>query len=390
GGDADRKTMEDFAKWGGGNYYLVTDPNSIPAIFSRETLLATRAFLVEEPFRPALASPSDLLVGLRAKDFPTLYGFVGVEPKDRAVIAMTAEHEEKRLPLLAHWHYGLGRSVAFTSDSKPRWSRDWVGTESYTRFWSQVVRWTVGDQDASNLIVDAEIEEGELIITVDAFDSMGSFQNFLKGEARVIGPDLSVHPLDLRQVAPGRYQSVMPVNQNGSWLVGVALKEGEETVGQAVAEAVQPYSPEYQSQGAGAALVAELGRLGGAGTIVEPKDVFARPTVLRAVPRPIWPWLMAAAALLLLFDVALRRLDFTRAPGELIEARARATAPSGWRPPAQVERPPRPGDDVDDGVEEEVSTTNKKPKVEVAPDSYAGRLLAARRSARRKMDGDDK
>ncbi|MBT3221428.1 MAG: VWA domain-containing protein, partial [Proteobacteria bacterium] len=28
GGDADRKTMEDFAKWGGGNYYLVTDPNS--------------------------------------------------------------------------------------------------------------------------------------------------------------------------------------------------------------------------------------------------------------------------------------------------------------------------------------------------------------------------
>ena len=44
GDDADRNTMRQLAEWGDGNYYLVTDPLSIPAVFTREAMLATRAF----------------------------------------------------------------------------------------------------------------------------------------------------------------------------------------------------------------------------------------------------------------------------------------------------------------------------------------------------------
>ena len=71
GSDADRSTMQNFAKWGGGKYYLVTDPKTIPAIFTREIMLASRSFLVEEPFRVRSAGYSPLVRGVEVGDVPT-------------------------------------------------------------------------------------------------------------------------------------------------------------------------------------------------------------------------------------------------------------------------------------------------------------------------------
>ena len=148
----------------------------------------------------------------------TLDGYVGVQEKPRATVALTTT-EEDPMPILVHWRYGLGRSVAFASDSKARWSSRWVGTDSYTQFWTQVVRWTVGSDADGNVDVSAEIRDGELIVTADAFAPDGSFRNFLEGEARIVAPDLTVRPIEMRQVAPGRYQGVTRVDQDGSWLV---------------------------------------------------------------------------------------------------------------------------------------------------------------------------
>src|SRR4029434_4923457 len=50
-------------------------------------------------------------------------------------------HQED--PLLATWRYGLGRSVAFTSDAKAKWGVLWVRWGAFNKFWSQVTRWTL-------------------------------------------------------------------------------------------------------------------------------------------------------------------------------------------------------------------------------------------------------
>jgi hypothetical protein len=394
GSDTDRTTMEQFARWGGGNYYLVTDPSAIPAIFTRETLLASRSFLIEEDFRAAMASPSELTAGIEAAKIPTLHGYVATSPKERATIAMVVPGDEKNEPLLAHWRYGLGRSVAWTSDAKGRWASEWVGTESYTALWGQIARFVVAQGGDSALQLETEIREGRLEITVDAFDASGGFKNFLKGDARVVAPDLTVHPIELRQVAPGRYRATLPVDQDGSWLVGVALSEGEEVVGQAVEEAVQPYSPEYRSRGAGPGLVAELGRLGGGGVITDPAQVFSRPAVARKIPHALWPWLMGLAALLLLFDVASRRLDLSSAgPGSIVRTPAAAGPKFQFRADprkAPLKAPTESGEQIVDALEEvDEGPVKKKPAVEVDPKSYAGRLLAARRTARKKLGEDD-
>ena len=389
GSDADLSTMNQWAKWGGGRFYQVSNPKQLPAIFTRETVLATRSFLVEETFIPGSAANSDLLEGFSESDLPTLHGYVATEAKARATVALISRDEYKS-PVLAHWNYGLGRSLAFTSDVKARWGRDWVGTSEYTKFWSQATRWLIGSTEDQNLDVGAEIQDGELIVSVDAFDGSGGYRNFLSGEARVVAPDLGVTKVPLIQVGPGRYEGSIPVDQDGSWLVGVSMTAGDEPFGQMVAEAVQAYSPEYRLGSIGDATLAELGRVGGVGELT-PEAVFARPEIARYIPQELWPYLLAVAAFLLLFDVALRRLDLGRRP-KLAAGPDITSALSGVtrrKPRRRRKRRPvtvfkgeeddePPDDDVDPGP----------PPVEVDEASYAGRLLAARRSAKRKM-GDD-
>ena len=414
GSDADRATMEDLARWGGGQYYLVTDAKSIPAIFTRETLLASRSFLIEDPFRPVDKMRSPILEGLSASDVPTLYGYVATEAKPRTVVALEIPGrtpEENPAPLLVHGRYGLGRSLAYTSDAKMRWAKGWIGKGTYTQFWTQTGRWLVSDVEGADLEAEAEIRDGELVVTVDAYDEDGAFRNFLEGEARVVAPDLTVTPADLRQVGPGRYQARVPVDQDGAWLVGIALSAEGVMVGKTVAEAVQPWSPEYRGGGGGTALMAELGRLGGAGEITDPSQVFARPDTPREVPWPLWPHLLWLGAALLLLDVAVRRLELGRegpAPeGRLVpvggEIPVRRTRPRAQkRKPAPkkkargtdtqqpASKPAAAADDVP-----EVPDLPEAPSVPVRPankpkeGSYAGRLLAARQRAGTREEEDE-
>lgn len=405
GSDADRATMEDMARWGGGHYYLVTDPKSIPAIFTRETLLASRSFLVEGDFRPVAKQRSDILRGLSADDIPTLRGYVATEPKARTVVALevpASREGQKPAPLLAHGRYGLGRSLAFTSDATARWSSNWLSKPSFTQFWTQTGRWLVADAEGQDLQVEAEITNGELVVTVDAFDEDGAFRNFLDGEARVVAPDLTVTPIDLRQVGPGRYQGRHPVDQDGAWLVGVALTQGGRLVGKSVAEAVQPWSPEYRTSGGGAGLMEELGRLGGGGEITDPAQIFTRPDTPREVPQALWPHLLWLAAALLLLDVALRRLELGKLgvlqTATLVPATravpVRSTRKKRTRPAAGTPAAAKPDQSADDEEPElpELPPEPVKPASTApapAPGSYAGRLLAARKRAGTRTGADE-
>ena len=395
GSDADRTTMRQFAQWGGGRYYLVTDPHAIPQIFTRETMLASRSFVVEEDFQPVPKDPSTVLKGLDAGSLPVLHGYVATGPKARASVPLLATNDA---PLLAHWRYGLGKSVAFTSDCKARWGRSWIGTPEYTKLWAQTLRWVMGDPLGGDLQVVTEIDRGVLRITVDAFDESGGFRNFLDGSARVVAPDLTVRELPLRQVAPGRYAATMEVDQDGSYLAGIAMKAGDDPVGQVVAEAVQPYSPEYRTPAVGSSLLPELARLGGGAVLSDPSEVFRRPEEARRVPQPLWPPLLIAALVLLLMDVALRRLDLSRRAGVVttVQSLAARSAPrpqvaevaAATAAAAEVEKPP-----TEDEPPARVAVTPVGQEHEEAPKagdgSYMGGLLAARRRAKDRLEDDE-
>jgi len=399
GGDSDIASMEIWAKWGGGRSYLVAAPEHIPRIFTREAMLATRSFLVEETFTPTLGAPDPVTKGLDRVAMPPLHGFVATESKPRSRVALWADEEEGS-PLLATARIGLGRSLAWTSDVKPRWARDWVGTEAYTQTFTQALRWLTATGESSDVQASADLDRGVLTLTVDAFDAEGGFRNFLEGEARFIAPDLTVRTVALQQSAPGRYVARDRVAADGSHLVGVVLKDPEgNEVGRAVAEAAQPYSPEYRAQGGGRALLEEVARVG-RGRAITPADaraVFTPPEAPRLVPHALWPPLVILAALLWLLDTAVRRLEWPlwgRSPAPAIAAPAPAApaprAPRSRRVP-RIEREAAPPPDLPPAFEEhEEPAPPPEPVVETAEERYVGGLLAARRRARSRTEkGDD-
>ena len=114
--------LEQLAKAGGGRFYAATDPASIPDIFLKETQQVSGQQIVEEPFFPIQTSSSPVLRGID-NGLPQLLGYNGTTAKAAAQTVLVSDRDD---PVLAQWQYGLGRAVAWTSDSTGHWARNWV------------------------------------------------------------------------------------------------------------------------------------------------------------------------------------------------------------------------------------------------------------------------
>lgn len=308
--------LEQLAQIGGGRYHFAANPASIPSIFTEETTLATRSYIIEEPFYPKLASSSPILSGI--DKIPPLYGYVGTSAKSAAQTILVSD---KKDPILAAWQYGLGKSVAFTSDASGRWAKDWVQWQSFPTFWAQVVRYTMGNLSASNLNVQVELQGKEARLQVDALQPSEAGSNlYLNGysmKANVVGPDGKVTTTELQQVAPGRYEgSFQPVSQ-GAYLIRITGEPGSSGSQAAplasTAGWVLSYSPEYRQLESNPDLLLQLASLtGGKIASGDPGQAFAHTLPSQQASRPISSWLLMLAALLLPLDIAVRRLIVTR------------------------------------------------------------------------------
>ena len=139
-------------------------------------------------------------------ELPPITGLVLTSPKENELVEIPIVSPlptGQVNPVLAHWTYGLGRSVAFTSDAGRRWAKAWPDWESYAAFWSQVVRWSMRPADRGNLTLNVRREEGRIKVVVDALDKDNQFLNFLQIQGNVVDPDLKSAPIELVQTAPG-------------------------------------------------------------------------------------------------------------------------------------------------------------------------------------------
>ncbi|NUQ07242.1 MAG: VWA domain-containing protein, partial [Anaerolineae bacterium] len=317
--------LDEMAAAGGGNYHVVSVVDTIPTIFTQETVLATRSYIVEGDFIPVQSALTPILEGITA--VPALRGYVAATAKDTAQVVLRGP-EPFSDPILAVWQYGLGRTVAFTSDAAARWAANWIPWEGYARFWSQAVRWSI--TQGVDQVIEARVNmEGERArVVVDARDPQtNGFVNDLVLTTSLVAPDGSALRLPLRQVAPGRYEAAFTPNREGAYF----LRVGDQTGLSQVSGWVMSYSPEYSSAALPDALPDLAALTGGRALDETPEAVFDHSLLAEASSAPLVPWLMLAAALLLPFDVAVRRLLITR--GDLARMRAallrrREAAPS--------------------------------------------------------------
>jgi Ca-activated chloride channel family protein len=310
GNDADVQLMADIAKNGKGRGYVALDPQTIPQIFTTETLLISRDLLIEKPFVPSIVTPTGPLKGIPQNNLPLMRGYVLTYPKPRAELLMRADKD----PLLVSWRYGLGRVLAFTSDLSGRWGKDWVAWQGFPQWASQLAR------DAMRKILETRMHtdfnaDGESIkVVTDLVSRDGKFLNHLKLKANITAPNRTSQEQTLQQTAPGRYEGKFTPAQRGVHFVTL-FAEGsgnEAALPVATVPYIAPYPKEYRQLRPNLALLSRLAEETG-GEMLDPEK-FADGLKRLYTPTPgkgrqgqeTW-WPLAGAGLFLfLADLILR------------------------------------------------------------------------------------
>lgn len=307
GKDSDVRFMTDLSRWGRGRFYYTEDVYSIPRILTLETQLASKASIIEQPFRPVVSQAGhEIAQDVRWDQVPPLGGYVSTTPKPSADTILISHQRD---PILAAWRFGLGRTVAFTSDAKAKWGILWVKWDEFAKLFGQMVRWTLRTAQRNEVVTSVVQRGGRGEIQLEAVDAKGEFVNFLEANAGVVYPDKTQGVLPLVQVGPGRYRGAFPAAEQGAYLVGVAERRDQKMVGSEVASLVVPYSPEHRALSVNEPLLRDVATVTGGAAPSQPGQSFTQNRRKARVWVEAWPYLLGLALLLFLPDVAIRRLQ---------------------------------------------------------------------------------
>ncbi|HWN95161.1 MAG TPA: glutamine amidotransferase [Methylomirabilota bacterium] len=313
-GHAGPQTMQYIADAGGGRFHNVISPSDLPQIFIKETMVILKSAIYEEPFRPKLVAPSEVVRGIGGDEYPTLHGYVSTQPKPRAEVPL---HTHKGDPLLAHWQYGLGRAVAFTSDAKPKWARMWMDWDKYRQFWTQVAQWSLRRVENADFTTEVNIDKGEGVISVEALDKDGNYQNFLNLQTVVVSPKGERQTVRLEQTGPGHYETRFPTKEIGAYSLNLMDVRDGKVAGQQFLGASVNYSPEFNDTVPNLHLLQQIAETSGGKMLplepATPEDnPFLHDRKKTFQPRDLWEFLLKLAICLFPLDVGVRRIQIDR------------------------------------------------------------------------------
>jgi len=313
----DQQAMRHTASKTGGRFYDVKNPRTLPQIFIKEAQIVSRSLIQDgSTWQPqvvqSLPGPTHGFDGL-----PTINGYVLTAARSgQAQTPFVIPTTDAMDPLLAFWNYGIGRSIAWTSDLSNRWGAAWAGWSRFEAFWEQAMRWVMRPSSPTDVQVTTRQEGNRAIVELEAFGPDASALNFLRTNAVVLRPDASSEPLVLSQTGSGRYRGEFEVEQAGAYLINVVHESaagGERQTGSVQAAVTVPYPREFRNVRPDRALLKQVATRTG-GRVIEATDPalidlydFAGLEVPRS-PRAMWDLMAIIAAGLLLIDVAVRRL----------------------------------------------------------------------------------
>jgi uncharacterized membrane protein len=304
GSDADTKLLEQIAGWGNGRTYFTDNPQSIPQIFARETMTASKSAIQETPFLPVPVRPADFLAGVSFDSAPFLLGYVTTKSKPTSETWLTTERGE---PLLATWRYGLGQTGAFTSDARNRWGVEWLKWEGYGKFWAQVTRKLMRGRSLRHFPAEIQREAGGFRLVVNAVDERGRFLSDIAGEVSVRDPQGRQKNVALTQTAPGRYEGWWPATEKGGYHAQIVFKQKGEAVERQLLSASVGYPDEFLLRPPDDTKLHALAERTGGRFNPTAEEILRDDRRTAPLERELWPWLTGLALLLFIADVAAKR-----------------------------------------------------------------------------------
>jgi uncharacterized membrane protein/Mg-chelatase subunit ChlD len=319
--------LEQVAIAGRGRFYPGRDLDEIPEIFVKEARLASRTFINEGEFFPAVTSTAPAVRDLASA--PPLLGFVATTAKPTSDVQL--QIGEFADPLLASWRVGLGQVTAWTSDAGDKWAATWSGWAGNPDFWSNVVRDTFPLAGAEGEVVDARISDDLLTLTLQSGEALPAG---VEPVARVTLPDGTTTEVRLERRSDTEFSAVLPARQGGTYALGVSFRRPDGSEPVLSTTATRSFAAEYLPGTSDSDLMSSISAATGGRGEIEAAQAFDPEGLESGVARRSFRWwFLLAAALLWPIDVALRRLRLARGwrpdrPGSRRPLRPTPTTPS--------------------------------------------------------------
>ena len=298
-GDANKERLTQFAENGGGRAVFVENIQQLPAILT-EAVRETQRYIVQEPFQPVIKATNESIVaGIGVP--PPLHGYVATSEKETAQVFIQSHKDE---PILAGWNVGLGKAIAWTSDAKPAWAKEWIPWHNFGKFWGQVINWTLPAADTgTDFDLRVSMHQGMAEVNIDTQSpSEASYK------VHVVGPDRTNQRVDIQQITPTRYSGTFQTQDRGAYIV-TAERAGDAR--RSVETLSLPYPAEYAEFQVDTASLRRLAA--GTAGIYEPTPVqIAAPAGTPIESQTsLTQALLVIAAILFVLEMILRRFSIT-------------------------------------------------------------------------------
>ena len=316
GDGADTAGMRKLAELGNGRMYYAGPFDSLPKIFTKETMMISGSYVQNRTFTPAVtdSTMTDF------EGFPVLDGYLAATEKPLATVSLCSDRED---PILAWWQYGAGKVVCWTSDVRGGWTGSFLNWDEAPAFFSGMISCVLPAQERSG---EAELEDGRLRFTAEADEELLS--RAAKAEAEILRPDGTKETVELTQVNTKTFEGATDTAQAGAYAVHVSVRDrlGNELLA-SDSGAVLSWSREYDLRTEEEGILQKLSEETGGKALETPDGLLDFPDTSARKRRDL-TWILALiAGVLFLFDVAQRRLDWLREPEKKEEVPGREEAP---------------------------------------------------------------
>ncbi|MDQ3331848.1 MAG: VWA domain-containing protein, partial [Planctomycetota bacterium] len=309
--DPDAALLEEIASLGKGNIMFSDDAEELPRLFTQDTMsVARNTFLTGDGTTlPGQLVPDARLMGeLGSGVLPDVGGYNLSYLKPQATLAAVSR-DEYAAPWSAFWYRGLGRAAAVTFEADGPFTGPIGAWDGYEDFFVTHARWLLGGETPGEVFVTAERNGLEATVTVELDREQTSPPTM--PELVVVPPGSErAAPMtpDLVWTGPDTLEASFRLTEDGTYRTLVRTGNRDYTRGPTI---TLPYSPEFMPRlglPTGDRVLTEVAELSGGKVRTDVLGVFADPPPSRRLT-PLLPWIAVATVVLLMVEIAGRRLS---------------------------------------------------------------------------------
>lgn len=303
GSGADTGMLQSLANVCGGRYYYTDLNNDMPRIFAQEVFLSTKSYLMNETFMPVLASNHKIMDHVFTNGVRALNGYVATSAKSTATVILKSHKGD---PILATWQYGLGKTVAFTSDGEFNWTKNYADFEDYVTLWKNITDYCITETDLGedSITLNQGTDYVEVEYNTKEIDKNVSVSMVYQTAAN------ETKEVELLPVEPGKYKGNMDVSDIGIYSVNIRKNKEEEVINNVNTAVAVQYSKEYRLDQNNEMLKNMITELSGNIYGLE-DEIFLEPKEVVKSWKDYKDLFLLLALLLYMVDILIRRFHIT-------------------------------------------------------------------------------